>query len=87
MTDVDGRSLLLGAGLFGMAVGAALGVVAGAKLDDCGDAAGIAVDLCSGYQDLRSSGLWLVALSAAGASFALFEFLRRERRLRLRWVR
>lgn len=73
--EVDGRSLLLGMGLFGMVIGACLGIVAGSMDRECqamqapSGAGGI--PLCEQTSELRTAAFSLVALSAGAALFPL----------------
>lgn len=75
--EIDARSLLLGAGLFGMILGATLGMVAGASHRECEDAfanAGGAV--CDDYATLRIAAFGMVGLSGIVALLPVASALR-----------
>lgn len=72
---VHGRSFLLGLGLFGMVIGACLGLVVGKLNDECtlakrvsdADAGAVLGPMCERVANLRVAAFGLVAMSAIGA--------------------
>lgn len=73
--EVAGRSFLLGMGLFGMVIGACLGIVAGSMDRECDSMQaalrGGKLPLCEQTSELRTAAFSLVALSAGAALLPL----------------
>lgn len=86
--EFDGRSVLLGAGLFGMVIGATLGIVAGAAYRDCLDAFfGEELGVCEDYGTMRVAAFGLVALCGAVAAWPLASAFRERGGFRVSWRR
>lgn len=84
--DLDARSLLLGAGLFGLIIGVTVGMVAGASYRECtGSVFGGTV--CDDYATLRTAAFALTGLSVLVTMVPLVSALRGPRPLRLVWRR
>lgn len=84
--ELDARSLLLGAGLFGLVIGVTVGMVAGASYRECtGSAYGGTV--CDDYATLRTAAFALVGLSVLVTMVPLVSILRGAGPVRIVWQR